>query len=99
MRDRMMPEMSKTLFSRYNVENCFYGEFFDMMDPERGWFLEGYEPRYMVNYYGIRNRLAILNENYIYADFRSRVLGCYSSFQSGYFKPFNVKPGIMYQFF
>jgi hypothetical protein len=31
----------------------------------------------MTNYYGIRNRLAILNENYVYADFKSRVWGCY----------------------
>ena len=77
MRDKMMPEMSKNLLVNYKVENCFYGEFFDMMNPEKGWYLEGFEPRYMVNYYGIRNRLAILNENYIYADFKSRVLGCY----------------------
>lgn len=53
MRDRMMPGMSKTLLSKYNVENCFYGEFFDMMDPERGWFLEGYEPRYLVPQWGM----------------------------------------------
>ena len=26
---------------------------------------------------GLRNRLGILNENYVYADFRSRVMGCY----------------------
>jgi dipeptidyl-peptidase-4 len=26
---------------------------------------------------GLRNRLAILNENYVYADYRTRVLGCY----------------------
>ncbi len=77
MRDKMMPEMSKNLLGKYKVENCFYGEFSDMMKPEKGWFLEGFEPRYMVNYYGIRNRLAILNENYVYADFKSRVLGCY----------------------
>jgi dipeptidyl-peptidase-4 len=74
----MMPEMSKTLFNKYKVENCFYGEFFDMMDPAKGWVLEASEPRYMSNYYGIRNRLGILNENYVYADFRSRVLGCYN---------------------
>jgi hypothetical protein len=77
MRDRMMPEMSKTLYNKYKVENCFYGEFFDMMDPAKGWVLEASEPRYMSNYYGIRNRLGILNENYVYADFKSRVLGCY----------------------
>jgi hypothetical protein len=48
-----------------------------MMDPDKGWILDASEPRYMSNYYGIRNRLGILNENYVYADFRSRVLGCY----------------------
>jgi hypothetical protein len=72
-----MPEMSETLFSRYKVENCFYGEFIDMMDPGKGWILDASEPRYLSNYYGIRNRLGILNENYVYADFKSRVLGCY----------------------
>lgn len=77
MRDRMMPEISNTLSGRYKVENCFYGEFFDMMDPAKGWVLDASEPRYMSNYVGIRNRLGILNENYVYADFKSRVLGCY----------------------
>ncbi len=77
MRDRMMPEISKTLLIKYNIENCFYGEFYDMMDPEKGWVMEASEPRYMTNYYGIRNRLSILNENYVYADFKSRVTGCY----------------------
>lgn len=77
MRDKMMPEMSKTLSIKYKTENCFYGEFYDMLDPEKGWVLDASEPRYMSNYYGIRNRLGILNENYVYADFKSRVMGCY----------------------
>jgi hypothetical protein len=77
MKDKMMPEMSKTLSGKYKIENCFYGEFFDMLDPSKGWVLDASEPRYMSNYYGIRNRLGILNENYVYADFKSRVLGCY----------------------
>jgi len=77
MRDRMMPEISKTLSGKYKIENCFYGEFYDMLDPDRGWVLDASEPRYLSNYYGIRNRLGILNENYVYADFKSRVLGCY----------------------
>jgi hypothetical protein len=77
MRDKMMPEMSKSLSGKYKVENCFYGEFFDMMDPGKGWVLDASEPRYMSNYYGVRNRLGILNENYVYADFKSRVMGCY----------------------
>lgn len=77
MRTRMVPEMSKSLLTKYKVENCFYGEFNDMLNPESGWFYDAAEPRYLVNYYGLRNRLAILNENYVYADFRSRVWGCY----------------------
>ncbi|MGC1391250.1 MAG: M14 family metallopeptidase [Bacteroidales bacterium] len=77
MREKMMPEMSRTLAEKYKIENCFYGEFFDMMNPEKGWVLDASEPRYIVNYFGIRNRLGILNENYVYADFKSRVMGCY----------------------
>ena len=82
MRDRMMPSMSDTLLIKYKVENCFYGEFFDMLNPLKGWVMEASEPRYMTNYYGLRNRLAILNENYVYADFKSRVWGCYYLIQS-----------------
>jgi hypothetical protein len=82
LRDSMMPEMSVRLLSKYKVENCFYGEFEDMLNPEKGWVMDASEPRYLVNYYGLRNRLGILNENYIYADFKSRVLGCYSLIRS-----------------
>jgi hypothetical protein len=75
---KMMPEVSRTLLSKYKTENCFYGEFQDMLSPEKGWEMDASEPRYLVNYVGLRNRLGILNENYIYADFKSRVLGCYN---------------------
>ncbi|HLN56546.1 MAG TPA: M14 family metallopeptidase [Bacteroidales bacterium] len=77
MRDKMMPAMHQTLFEKYKVENCFYGEFVDMLEPEKGWILDASEPRYITNYYGLRNRLGILNENYVYSDYKARVLGCY----------------------
>jgi hypothetical protein len=77
MRSEMIPEMSGRLLNEYKVENCYYGEFNDMMKPETGWFYDAADPRYMSNYYGLRNRLGILNENYVYADFKSRVMGCY----------------------
>jgi hypothetical protein len=73
----MIPEMSRTLLDKYKVRNCYYGEFNNMMKPEEGWFYDASEPRYMINYYGLRNRLGILNENYVHADFKSRVMGCY----------------------
>jgi hypothetical protein len=77
MRDSMAPAMSKKLNDEFGVENCFYGEFYDMANPEKGWYYEAAEPRYMSDYYGLRNRLGILNENYVYADYESRVRGCY----------------------
>jgi len=77
MSSKMMPVMSETLNKKYNIENCFYGEFIDMGNPDKGWILDASEPRYMSNYFGIRNRLGILNENYVYADYKSRVTGCY----------------------
>ena len=77
MSDKMIPQVSATLRNDYKIENCFYGEFIDMLKPEEGWLYEASDPRYMSNYYGLRNRLAILNENYVYAGYKSRVLGCY----------------------
>jgi len=77
MKKSLMPVVSNTLRTKYKVENCYYGEFIDMLNPEKGWVLDASEPRYMSNYYGVRNRLGILNENYVYADFKSRVMGCY----------------------
>jgi len=77
MRDDMMPDVHRTLWDKYDVENVFYGEFFDRMNVDTGWISYAAEPRFLVNYVGIRNRLAILNENYVYADFKTRVNGCY----------------------
>mgnify|MGYP006281088517 CR=1 FL=1 len=82
MRDVMMPDVHRTLFEKYNVENVFYGEFIDRMQMEKGWMSYASEPRYMVNYIGVRNRLAILNENYVYAAYETRVKGCYHLLQT-----------------
>lgn len=82
MEKQMMPDVSSVLLNNYKVENCFYGEFIDMQNPEKGWIEYASEPRYLTNYIGVRNRLAILNENYVYADFKTRVLGCYGLLQS-----------------
>lgn len=77
MRDLMMPSVNTDLFKKYNIENCYYGEFIDRMNPEKGWISYASAPRYLTNYIGIRNRFSILNENYVYADYKSRVIGCY----------------------
>ncbi|MCD4664852.1 MAG: M14 family metallopeptidase [Bacteroidales bacterium] len=82
MRDDMMPQVSKALSEKYDVENIFYGEFIDRLNIDKGWISYAAEPRYLVNYIGIRNRLSILNENYVYADFKTRVNGSYNLLKS-----------------
>lgn len=77
MRDKMMPSVRDTLRDKYEVENCYYGNYIDPLAMEKGWRYHAAESRYMVNYTGLRNRLAILNENYMYADFKTRVNGAY----------------------
>lgn len=78
MRDKMMPQMHEHLQTKYGTLNCFYGEFVDQLDYEKGWISDACEPRYFVNYVGLRNRLGILNENYVYAPYKDRVVGCYN---------------------
>jgi hypothetical protein len=55
-----------------------YGEFADGADPAKGWINNTVEARFGTNYFGLRNRLAILDENYSYADFKTRVLASYA---------------------
>jgi hypothetical protein len=48
-----------------------------MQYPDSGYVAYASEARYFVNYLGVRNRLAVLDENYVYADYKSRVWGNY----------------------
>jgi hypothetical protein len=76
-RDKMMPAIDATLEKRYGTLSVPYGDPMDFRDMEKGWRTFGHQPRYMTNYVGLRGRLAILDENYNYADFRTRVAGNY----------------------
>jgi hypothetical protein len=77
-RDKLMPAVSYTLYNKYNTMNLYYGEFVDQRDHSKGWISYAYEPRYIVNYVGLRNRIGILNENYVYSEFKDRVMGAYN---------------------
>ena len=77
MRKTMMPSVQKHMEDTYDVLAIPYGNFMDSGDPEKGWRTAGPQCRYLTNYIGLRNRLSILNENYAYADFKTRVWGCY----------------------
>lgn len=77
MRESMLPSISTHLKDKYNTLSIPYGIFMDISNPEKGWRTFAPHPRFVTNYTGLRNRLAILDENYSYADYKTRVLGCY----------------------
>jgi hypothetical protein len=77
MREEMLPSINRILKEKHNILSIPYGNFLDFRNPDKGWRTYGYHPRYVTNYVGLRNRLAILNENYAYADYKTRVTGCY----------------------
>ena len=70
------------LKEKYNIKSIPHGDFMSIKEPEKGWRPLGPQPRYLSNYFGLRNRLGILNENYPYADFKTRVAGAYHLFHA-----------------
>jgi hypothetical protein len=41
---------------------------------ERGWYTFSHQPRFLINYVGLRNRIGILSEAYSYATFEERIV-------------------------
>ena len=81
-RDKMMPEVEAILEKKYATPTVGYGGFRDYRAPEKGWETFEPQPRYVTNYIGLRNRLSILDENNVYADFKARVMGNYNFLRS-----------------
>lgn len=77
MRKKMLPSISKILKEKYKTLSIPYGNFMDFREPEKGWRTFSHLPRFLTNYIGLRNRFAILDENYAYADYKTRVFACY----------------------
>lgn len=77
-RSKMMPAVDKIMKDKYGVLGLGYGGYRDSRDPSKGWMTFEPQPRYITNYAGIRNRMSILIENYVHADFRTRVKGNYA---------------------
>jgi hypothetical protein len=82
VRDKLLPQVSKSLKEKYGYRTYFYGNFADASNhalaPERSssaraWVTFDHRPRFGNNYEGLRNRLAILSEAYAYLDFRKRI--------------------------
>jgi hypothetical protein len=77
MWNELFPEVSRTLKVKYGYDSVPYGNFVDRFHPEKGWRNWALDARFSFNYFGLRNRFSILNENYSHADFKTRVMSCY----------------------
>jgi len=77
MRDTMLPRVSRHLRDHHKTLSIPYGNFMDFKNPEKGWRPAGPQAMYLTNYIGLRNRMAILLENYAYAPYKTRVFGNY----------------------
>jgi len=81
MWETFFPQVAKRL-KQYGFDSVPYGNFVDRFDPQKGWINWATAARFGFNYLGLRNRFAVLNENYSHADFKTRVLGCYAFIKS-----------------
>ncbi len=75
---RLFPEAAAQLKKESGFDSVPYGEFVEGANPSKGWINEAIEARYGTNYVGLRDRLSILDENYSYADFQTRVLASFA---------------------
>ncbi len=75
-RNVMLPWIDLETEKREGYASIPYGNFRDQMKPELGWYTFDHKPRYVTNYMGLRNRLSILIEMYVYAEYETRVRAC-----------------------
>lgn len=71
VRDTMLPRVTESLRESHGHETFTYGNF---AKDHTQWTTFPAAPRYSTNYFGMRNRIAILSEAYSYATFEERVI-------------------------
>jgi len=72
-RNFMLPSIMTEMYRKHNYLTYYFGDFVDDANPSMGWRTFDHRPRFGTNYFGLRNRFAILSEAYSYLDFQHRV--------------------------
>jgi dipeptidyl aminopeptidase/acylaminoacyl peptidase len=70
-RDDLLPEVGKRMEKQTDYRSTYYGNF---SADHKQWWTVLPTPRYGTHYVGLRNRIAILSESYVYAPYKDRVL-------------------------
>lgn len=70
----LLDDAQHTMQQEHGFATFDYGNFETReRGGERGWYSYDHRPRYLVNGFGLRNRLAVLSEAYSYCDFATRI--------------------------
>ncbi len=71
---KMLKEISKIVPAKYGVEFGPFGDY-DLNEgwPIKNFFTYNHHPRYLVNQFGLRNRMAILSESFAHEPFKNRI--------------------------
>jgi len=70
-RDRLLPDVRARL-ARRKIATFDYGNA-ERRNDQLAWYTYGHEGRYVTNYVGLRNRIGILSEAFVYLPFAERV--------------------------
>ena len=81
----LLKELRARVRQRDGYETFDYGNFSDAFGAEvstdtvhRGWYTYDHRPRFGTNYYGLRNRIAVLSEAFSHDPFERRVRSTYA---------------------
>lgn len=77
-RDSLMPVIRQRMQSRHGFPTFDYGDFISDDTLSKGWVTFDSRPRFGTNYYGLRNKVAILSEAYSHDPFERRVKSTYA---------------------
>ena len=72
MYDTMLPAITKNLDNDFEMKVHLYGIFSGY--PPTMWYNFSHQPRFISNYIGLRNRMAILSESFAHDPFEKRIL-------------------------
>lgn len=77
--NKMLPEITKQAKSKYNLDIGPFGDF-SLREgwPPKNFYTYNHHPRYLVNQFGLRNRMAILSEAFAHERFYQRIYSTYS---------------------
>ena len=77
--NKMLPTIADSMKSKYNLLTGPYGDYYlNEGWPPKNFYSYNHHPRYLVNYMGFRNRIAILSEAFAHERFYQRIHSSYS---------------------